>query len=197
MKLIEHFLEGENIERTKTPNVGGLFPTGQPDTILLHYTSGPSLDVAVQYFITPRYNVSTHLVIGKNGEIVQLVPFNKIAFHAGKSTHLDRKNLDDYAIGIEMDNAGLLQNNETEIKTWFGKEIKEEERVKVVDENNNINFWHKYTPQQLKVVEQICHLLKKKYNIKFLLGHNEVSLANMNDPGPAFPLKELREKLGL
>ncbi len=47
--------------------------------------------------------VSSHIVIKRTGEILQFVPFNKRAWHAGVSSFLGRENCNDYSIGIELE----------------------------------------------------------------------------------------------
>ena len=40
--------------------------------------------------------VSSHLLIKRDGEIIQFVPFNLRAWHAGVSRHKERENCNDY-----------------------------------------------------------------------------------------------------
>ncbi|HEX6591968.1 MAG TPA: 1,6-anhydro-N-acetylmuramyl-L-alanine amidase AmpD [Moraxellaceae bacterium] len=47
--------------------------------------------------------VSTHLLIRRDGEIVQYVPFDLRAWHAGKSQYQGRDNCNDFSIGIELE----------------------------------------------------------------------------------------------
>lgn len=47
--------------------------------------------------------VSSHLLIRRNGETVQYVPFHKRAWHAGVSRFLGRDVCNDFSIGIEME----------------------------------------------------------------------------------------------
>ncbi len=47
--------------------------------------------------------VSTHLFIKRDGEIVQFVPFDKRAWHAGQSNFVGRENCNDFSIGIELE----------------------------------------------------------------------------------------------
>ena len=49
--------------------------------------------------------VSSHLYIKRNGEIIQFVPFNKRAWHAGDSVFKGVKNCNDFSIGIELEGA--------------------------------------------------------------------------------------------
>ncbi|MDF7669641.1 1,6-anhydro-N-acetylmuramyl-L-alanine amidase AmpD [Orbaceae bacterium ESL0721] len=50
-----------------------------------------------------QMQVSSHLFIRRDGEIIQFVPFNKRAWHAGKSLFNGRENCNDFSIGIEME----------------------------------------------------------------------------------------------
>lgn len=47
--------------------------------------------------------VSSHCLIRRDGEIVQYVPFNKRAWHAGDSNFSGRENCNDFSIGIELE----------------------------------------------------------------------------------------------
>ncbi|MEO6699584.1 MAG: 1,6-anhydro-N-acetylmuramyl-L-alanine amidase AmpD [Paraperlucidibaca sp.] len=47
--------------------------------------------------------VSAHVLIRRDGELVQYVAFDQRAWHAGKSSYLGRDNCNDYAIGIELE----------------------------------------------------------------------------------------------
>ena len=47
--------------------------------------------------------VSAHVLIRRNGEVMQFVPFNKRAWHAGQSEYKGCDNCNDFAIGIELE----------------------------------------------------------------------------------------------
>ena len=49
--------------------------------------------------------VSSHLYIKRDGEIIQFVPFNKRAWHAGDSVFKGVPNCNDFSIGIELEGA--------------------------------------------------------------------------------------------
>ena len=50
--------------------------------------------------------VSSHLFVKRTGEIIQFVPFDKRAWHAGMSSLDNVENCNDYSIGIELENKG-------------------------------------------------------------------------------------------
>ncbi len=47
--------------------------------------------------------VSSHLLIRRDGELIQYVPFSKRAWHAGESCYRDRGACNDFSIGIELE----------------------------------------------------------------------------------------------
>ncbi len=47
--------------------------------------------------------VSAHCLIRRDGEVIQFVPFDKRAWHAGVSEFAGRDNCNDFSIGIELE----------------------------------------------------------------------------------------------
>ncbi len=47
--------------------------------------------------------VSAHLLIRRDGEVVQYVPFHRRAWHAGVSSYCGREACNDFSIGIELE----------------------------------------------------------------------------------------------
>ncbi len=47
--------------------------------------------------------VSSHLLVRRDGQIIQYVPFHKRAWHAGVSRYLGRSVCNDFSIGIELE----------------------------------------------------------------------------------------------
>jgi N-acetyl-anhydromuramyl-L-alanine amidase AmpD len=67
-----------------SPNCGGRI---EPHLIVLHDTADRLRpDDTVSWFATSRSKVSAHLVVGRDGSIVQMVDFDRAAWHAGKSS---------------------------------------------------------------------------------------------------------------
>jgi AmpD protein len=50
-----------------------------------------------------QLKVSAHLLIRRDGELVQYVPFHKRAWHAGVSSFQGRERCNDFSIGIELE----------------------------------------------------------------------------------------------
>ena len=98
------------------------------DTIILHCISLPEgkydNDNVIEFFTNkldynkhPSFDdlrdlkVSSHLFIRRSGEIIQFVPFNRRAWHAGKSHYKGRSNYNDFSIGIELE--GCVEDSYT------------------------------------------------------------------------------------
>ena len=47
--------------------------------------------------------VSAHVLIKRNGEVIQFVPFNKRAWHAGASSYKGKNDCNNFSIGIELE----------------------------------------------------------------------------------------------
>ena len=47
--------------------------------------------------------VSAHLFIRRDGKIIQFVPFDKCAWHAGESSFNNRDGCNDFSVGIELE----------------------------------------------------------------------------------------------
>lgn len=199
MNIKNHILKpghGESVEQVSCSKTSGNFGDELPDTLVMHYTAGGSVKSAVRTLTNPEIKASAHVIIGRDGKIVQLIPFNKIAWHAGRSTYKDRTGLNRYAIGIEMDNAGDLSRQDHHYISWFNKKYTEEEVLKATHRNEESpRFWHMYTEEQIQVAFELCALLVDHYAIQYILGHEEIAPKRKTDPGPAFPLDKLRNQL--
>lgn len=57
-----------------------------------------------EYFQTIHtLKVSSHILIRRDGELVQYVPFDKCAWHAGESRFEERSCCNDFSVGIELE----------------------------------------------------------------------------------------------
>ena len=95
-------VDGQQVEFRESPNRGREIT---PEIVVIHYTGDNSMEGAVSWLCAPQSGVSAHLVIGKDGSIVQLLPFNRAAWHAGRSSYQGRANVNAFSVGIE--NVGI------------------------------------------------------------------------------------------
>ncbi len=197
MKIVGNRLEGARW--MESPNHGG--PLQERDTVVIHYTSGGDAVSAVRWLCSPPAQASAHLVIGRDAAIYQLVAFDTVAWHAGKSAYqlpdgTRREGYNSYSLGIELDNAGVLQRSGDRFLSWFGRSYAEEEVCRATHRNESApQYWLRYTEAQVAVTEELCRLLMADCGIKYILGHEEIAPLRKRDPGPAFPLDKLRERI--
>ena len=52
--------------------------------------------------------VSSHLLIRRDGEVIQFVPFDRRAWHAGASQYQGRERCNDFSIGIELEGTDVI-----------------------------------------------------------------------------------------
>lgn len=190
MEIRNHVLEGEGAVRVDTPNKGSGIT---PEYLIIHYTAGSSPDGAVSHFQDATAKASAHLVIGRDGRVWQLVPFNTMAWHAGASSWAGRDGLNGFSIGIELDNAGKLQRVGDEYQAWFGKRYPASEIVWARHKNESDEAsWHAYTQPQVARLLDLASLLVAQYGLKDILGHDDIAPGRKVDPGPAFPMESFR-----
>ena len=136
------------------------------DTIIIHYTGMKSAELALNHLCDKDSKVSAHYFVNEEGEIWQLVDDLDVAWHAGVSQWLNRKNLNDTSIGIELVNPGHQYGYET------------------------------FTEKQYKSLEKLIEMLIKKHDIKKdrILGHSDIAPSRKLDPGEKFDWHRLAKK---
>ena len=184
--IVNHRLMGGGVIHLECPkNRRGL---GEPDMIILHYTAGSSAISSAKFLVRPDVKASAHVVIGRDGQVIQLVPFNIEAWHAGKSSYGGRSELNHYSIGIELDNLGQLRLEGGRFVAECGKEVPVGE-VYTEDSGGEPTYWHDYTDVQMRVLNEVGGLLVDTYPIGDIVGHSEVTSRKV-DPGPALRVAE-------
>ena len=72
--------------------------------IVVHATVEPTTEGTMGIFLSPAKQVSAHFVVGRDGRVVQMVPIEKRAWHAGVSVLDGVGSVNNYSVGIEMVN---------------------------------------------------------------------------------------------
>ncbi|MEI6288996.1 MAG: N-acetylmuramoyl-L-alanine amidase [Chloroflexota bacterium] len=198
MKIINHLLSPENgTEMTylSSPNHGEVLDENA--FIILHYTNESDSESTIKRFMDPRSQVSAHIVVGRDGKVTQLIPFNLAAWHAGISSWGNYHDLNTFSVGIELENAGILQHNGNEWVSTFGKPFPDDEVLVTNHKNNpNVNYgWQKYTRIQIETITEIIAELMHVYGFREILGHDDIAPKRKWDPGPAFPIEQIRFSL--
>ena len=118
MLISNHILD--NVKLVKSPNYSDRTDDLDIRLIVIHCISLPPKVYGNSYiedFFCNKLNtfnneyfkeikdlkVSSHILIKRCGEIIQFVPFNKKAWHAGLSTYMNEENCNEFSIGIELE----------------------------------------------------------------------------------------------
>ena len=106
--------------RCESPNCGERPDVDDIDLLVIHNISLPPGEYGgdyIQQFFCNRLDcdshsyfdqlrelqVSAHLLVRRDGEVIQFVPFHMRAWHAGESCYEGRRNCNDFSIGIELE----------------------------------------------------------------------------------------------
>ena len=142
--------------------------------LIMHYTAlddSVSLKTLTEEEVSAHYLVPEHPAWKNNKPVVlQLVPEEKRAWHAGVSNWHGRINLNDSSIGIEIVNPGYTLNALTNNKTWYA-----------------------YNEKQVDAISVLAKDIIERYQITpdNVLGHSDIAPLRKSDPGKLFPWEKL------
>ena len=183
-----------------------------PLYVVIHYTEGFYADSSVSGWKTKGDGVLAHVVVDRDGTIYQCRPFNRICFHAGghglaiwqdPRTGKTYDGANSVSIGIEIANTGM--NSALHKKLSTGRPYPDGTTVAASHRNGSKGSseardgkeWEVYPKAQLRSVFDLVSLLMVKYDLHDITGHDCISSWRKADPGPAFPMLELRRANGL
>ena len=134
--------------------------------LIIHYTGMKKEIDAIRRLQDPNFKVSSHYLVKRNGEILNLVPDQYEAWHAGISSWKYFKLLNKNSIGIEITNPGHQ----------YG--------------------YRNFSSKQIFSIKKLLNFLIKKYGIKkdCILGHSDISPGRKKDPGEKFPWEMFAKK---
>lgn len=136
--------------------------------LILHYTGMESADAALDWLCAAESRVSCHYFVEENGGIVQLVPENRRAWHAGVSCWRGNRDVNSRSIGIEIANPG------------------------------HENGYPPFGEAQMAAVGALCRDLVDRLAIpaRNVLAHSDVAPGRKRDPGEKFDWARLH-RLGV
>jgi N-acetylmuramoyl-L-alanine amidase len=129
------------------------------DILLLHYTGMPSTPDAIERLCDPDAKVSSHYVVDERGNVLQLVPETRRAWHAGLSSWEGESDINSRSIGIEIANPGHS----------YG--------------------YPDFPEDQIAAVISLCRDIVARHRIRAdrVLAHSDVAPQRKLDPGEKFP----------
>ena len=148
-----------------SPNHGERRGGRRPDLLLLHYTGMATAEAALQRLCDPAAEVSAHYLVMEDGAVVQLVPEDRRAHHAGLSSWAGETDINSCSIGIEIVNPG------------------------------HDGGLPPYPDGQIAAVIDLCRAIVEHWSIPKdrVLAHSDVAPARKEDPGELFPWRRLAE----
>ena len=155
------------IKKYDSPNFNARPADTKINTVIIHYTQIATIEESLQRLTSPKYQVSSHYVIGTEGEIFSLVDEKDRAWHAGVSDWDGVSNLNNNSIGIEI----VYQRNE---ETWICPP---------------------YPEIQIESLKFLLSDIHDRHEINpfYILGHSDVAPGRKIDPGEALPWETLAE----
>ena len=133
------------------------------DILLLHYTGMTSTAVAIERLCDPAARVSSHYVVEESGNVLQLVPEARRAWHAGLSSWEGVSDINSRSVGIEVANPGHS----------YG--------------------YPDFPEAQIAAVIALCQDIAARHRIRpdRVLAHSDVAPQRKLDPGEKFPWARL------
>jgi len=148
-----------------SPNHGERLGVARPDLLILHYTGMPTANAAFERLRSETHQVSCHYFVFEDGEVVQMVPEARRAWHAGQSIWEGHKDINSRSIGIEIANRG---------HEWGYLDFPE---------------------AQMRALTALTADIVGRWAIKphHVLGHSDIAPLRKEDPGEKFDWRRLFE----
>ena len=141
-------------------------------------------------------NSPTHVLIDRDGLVTQFIPFNEQLPVAITGSWEGMKDLTSRSIILTFVNNGRLQKQGENFVSLEGTTIDKTDVFTGIHQNEeSLSYWQKFTDSQVTVAEKIIRCLTSAYQVKYILGYEEVCPGLQTDPGPAFPLEIMRRKV--
>lgn len=183
------------------------------NAIILHYTAGGDfMKSSVEWFMDPEAAASAHYVVGRKGQVFQLIPLTKKAWHAGGCKLAGQSGVNDYSIGIEMANWGKVEERGGKLMVREGETWKDYDLNTYPEpvESSYVlkhglhkvevsGLWEPYPEAQIKAVARLCWMLISALGIdtKRIVGHEDVCIpvGRKTDPGPLWDWEDLYRRI--
>jgi N-acetylmuramoyl-L-alanine amidase len=139
------------------------------EILVLHYTGMPSAEGALSWLCDPRSQVSSHYFVFEDGEVAQLVPEDRRAWHAGLSCWRGQSDVNSRSVGIEIANPGHE----------FG--------------------YRPFPAVQVEAVARLCRAIVDRHAIepRNVVAHSDIAPLRKEDPGELFPWAYLARFAGV
>lgn len=198
MKILNHKLDTATYQAARW--IGEVI---KPEIVVLHDTASRlTRGSATAYLRDNDAKVSVHFVIERDGSIMQQVPTNRRANHAGQSSFQGRAACNEFSIGIEIVNPGkmdLVRHAPLTGRAWF-KEVYADgdtyDLAVMSTPEHGAGVWMDYTPAQIDAVTALLMCLFRDIGtLRDITTHWRISPGRKIDTNPLFPLESIRAKV--
>ncbi|MCS6987138.1 MAG: N-acetylmuramoyl-L-alanine amidase [Sphingomonadaceae bacterium] len=126
--------------------------------VVLHYTGMPRAEEALARLCDPDARVSAHWFIDEDGSVVQLVPEERRAWHAGQAWWRGITDVNSASVGIELQNPG---------HAWG---------------------YRPFPPAQMEALVDLLAGIRARFAVPpvNVVGHSDVAPTRKQDPGEFF-----------
>lgn len=167
----------------------------KPRILVVHDTAGRLDKGNSAGYLRKHPKISVHFVIERDGTIVQQVPLNRRAGHAGQSHYHGYDDVNEFSIGIELVNPGAMQDaGKGRVKPWFDRLFPIAkwgiERRETAEHGDA--WWMPYDPRQLDALFGLAPFLVDELQLTDIVPHWYVSPGRKVDTNPLFPLSKLK-----
>jgi N-acetylmuramoyl-L-alanine amidase len=140
---------------------------------VIHYTEMENAAVAIDRLCDPQAQVSAHYLIAQSGEVTRMVPEEKRAWHAGKSSWRGVTDVNSASVGIELDNMGHYARLNGDAEAPLPP----------------------YTPAQIASLVRLLARIVKRFDIPRanVVAHSDIAPSRKIDPGEHFPWEVLAD----
>lgn len=182
------YRDGAPVLYRESPNGSGVI---RPRFLVIHFTAG-SYAGAVSWMTQKQSGVSAHLCIGEAGEITQLAPFNRRCNHAGQSAWKGVSLLNGHSIGFELANLGQISGAPGAYRVGT-QNIPDNRVMRAAHRNGGpVVAWHTFMAAQIEASTEAARAVCRAYDIKEIVGHDDIAPKRKSDPGPAFDMPAFR-----
>ena len=184
------YLDDKPVAQKKTPNMGGGLI--RPSLLVMHFTASQRAAGAISWLCNPVAKASAQIVIDIDGTVTQLMPLNRIAWHAGLSKWKGKSGCNAFSIGIEMANLGLLRRlGNDKFADSYGHYVPAAQVATV-----NGRYWALYPKSQQDAAVGVAQAIIATYpTIREIVGHSDIAPGRKIDPGDAWPMEGFRSKV--
>lgn len=168
-----------------------------PEIVVVHDTASRIIrGNAARYLQNNDRNVSVHFVVERDGSIVQQVPVNRKANHAGKSHYHGREYCNGFSVGIEIVNPGKMQRGGgRDARAWWGGTFERDSFAiqEVATKEHGAGFWMPYPEEQIAAVIDLLQVLFTGIEtLTDIVPHWYISPGRKTDTNPLFPLEQVK-----